>query len=259
MSAMSRNTEHVDLAVLGTTVRVVLDDPADRECVEGPWHLCLLTRAEGDIPPSRVVTLRSSKDATSRRAALTELTQRVTYAAIGEQAGRFLMLHAGALADLESGAAVVYVAPGGTGKTTISTRLGPGRGYITDETVAVSRSGDITTYSKPLSTRVSAGGKEEIAPGRLGLVPAAALPWIAGLLLLRRDPQHHGDVIVTPLDVLDAIALLSPEISALAALDDPLRTCRDIIERAGGVLQVTYRDAEQLEPLVGDILRRVRM
>jgi hypothetical protein len=258
MPAERPATEHVDLAVLGTIVRVLLEDPTDREVVEAAWHLCVMQPTARVVPAGRVTTLPASDDDQTRRVALTSLTQSVTYAAIGEQAGRFLMLHAGALADLESGAAVAYVAPGGTGKTTISTRLGPGRGYVTDETVAVGRHGEIAPYPKPLSTRQSAGGKEELAPGRMGLGPCAAPPWIAGLLVLRRDPHHPGDIVVTPVELLDAIALLSPEMSALADLDEPLRTCRDVIELAGGVLQVTYREAEQLEPLVAQLLARVR-
>jgi hypothetical protein len=166
------------------------------------------------------------------------------------------MFHAGGLANLRTGASVVYVAPGGTGKTTISATLGPGRGYITDETVAVTRSGEITPYPKPLSTRNADGGKDELAPGSLGLRPPAAAPWLAGLLALDRDPAHVGDPVVQTVGLLDAIALLSPETSALAALDEPLRTLRDIIEGAGGLLRVTYMEARQLGPLVEEILSR---
>ena len=259
---MSTNAiEHcdlVDLAVLGTVVRVRLEDAADRQVVEAAWHLCALPPGPREVPTCRVVTLRASATSETRRFALTGLTQDVTRAAIKTQAGEYLMFHAGALSNPETGAAVVYVAPGGTGKTTISRMLGPGRGYVTDETVAVDRSGLIAAYPKPLSTRIAAGGKEEVPPGALGLRAPATPPWIAGLLTLNRDPEHDGDPERHPVELLDALAVLSPEISSLAALADPLRTCRDVIEAAGGLIRVSYRDASQLEPMVDEILRRVK-
>ena len=250
--------DHVDLAVLGTVVRVRLEDPSDRDALVGPWHLCVLEPGVRELPERRIVTLCASSDERRRQSALTSLTQAVTRAAIEEQSGRLLMFHAGALADLRTGAAVIYVAPGGTGKTTLSSTLGRGRGYITDETVAVTRGGEIVPYPKPLSTRLTSGGKGEVAPGSLGLGPVATAPWVAGLLSLRRDPLHAGDPHVRSVGLLDAIAMLSPEISALARLDKPLQTCRDIIELGGGLLQVTYREAAQLEELVREILTRER-
>jgi hypothetical protein len=249
---------HVDLDVLGTVVRVHLDDPADRQAVEGPWHLCVLPAAERDVPEPRVVTLPATADEGARLAALTTLTQNVTRAAIGEQTGRLLMFHAGALSNLETGATVAYVAPGGTGKTTITTTLGSGRGYVTDETVAVTREGEIEPYPKPLSVRRAGGGKDEVAPSQVGLRLPGAPPWLAGLMIVRRDPDHVGQPEVRSLGLLDAIAALGPETSALAALPEPLLTCRDVIERAGGLLQVTYREAQHLEEIVTPALERRR-
>ena len=37
------------------------------------------------------------------------------------------MFHAGGLANLDTGATIAFVAPGGTGKTTLVRTLGPGR------------------------------------------------------------------------------------------------------------------------------------
>lgn len=249
---------HVDLAVLGTVVRVQLAEPSDREALAGPWHLCVLPAAERYVPERRVVTLPATANEQARLSALTTLTQDVTRAAIGEQTGRLLMFHAGALSNLETGATVAYVAPGGTGKTTITTTLGAGRGYVTDETVAVTPDGDVEPYPKPLSVRRAGGGKDEVAPGELGLRQAAARPWLAGLMIVRRDPEHAGEPDVRQVGLLDAIAALSPETSALAALPQPLRTCRDVIERAGGLFHVTYREARQLEDILARTLDRRR-
>lgn len=258
MTAPSTPADFVDLAVLGTVVRVLLEDPADRRAVEGPWHLCVLPAGEREVPDGSVVTLPATKDDRARRFAMTTLTQNVTRAAIGEQTGRLLMFHAGALSNLVTGATVAYVAPGGTGKTTITTTLGAGRGYVTDETVAVTRAGAIEPYPKPLSVRSAAGGKDEIAPSALDLSPVGARPWLAGLLVVRRDPEHVGEPAVRELGLLDAIMALSPETSALAALPEPLRTCQEVVEGAGGLLHVTYREATQLEDVLDQRLERGR-
>lgn len=253
-----RILEHIDLAVLGTVVRVLLEDAADRSEVEAPWHLCVMPPGERVVPDRRVVTLRATDNHRARSSALTTLTQNVTRAAIGEQTGRLLMLHAGALSNLETGATVAYVAPGGTGKTTITRTLGRGRGYVTDETVAVTRAGTIEPYPKPLSVRRVGGGKDEVPPRELGLRPVESRPWLAGLLVLRRDPHHAGDPAVHEISLLDAIAALSPETSAMAALPDPLRACAEVIERAGGLVRVTYREAAHLEEIVVERLGRAR-
>lgn len=259
MSKASTSDHVVDLAVLGTVVRVLLEDPADRGSVETPWHLCLMGSESRDVPEPQVVTLRATDNDRARLSALTTLTQDVTRAAIRAQTGHLLMLHAGALSNLETGATVAYVAPGGTGKTTLTTTLGRGRGYITDETVGVTRRGEIKPYPKPLSVRRSGGGgKDEVAPGDLSLRPAMARPWLARLLVVRRDPEHVGAPLVRPMGLLDGIATVSPETSALAALREPLRTCQDIVERVGGVLHVTFREAIQVEPLLAEGLEADR-
>lgn len=254
MSIQQTSTEQVDLAVLGTVVRVHLDDPQDRDFVESAWHLCLLGAGVRQVPSQRIVTLKASLNEQARLVGLTSLTQAVTRAAIAEQGGRLLMFHAGALSNLETGATVAYVAAGGTGKTTITTTLGRRRGYISDETVAVTRAGEVQPYPKPLSVRRNGGGKDEVPPGALGLRSAKRAPWLSGLYAVRRDPHHTGPATARQVALLDAIALLSPETSALAALPEPLRSMRDVLERVGGLVQVTYREATQLEDLLTEAL-----
>ena len=55
------------------------------------------------------------------------LTQRIMLSAIGARAGECLMLHAACIANPVTGAAAAFVAPGGTGETTLVSTLGPGR------------------------------------------------------------------------------------------------------------------------------------
>mgnify|MGYP003454070666 FL=1 len=58
-----------------------------------------------------------------------------------------------AAASLLTGVSLVCVAPGGTGKTTRSRRLGQSYGYLTDETVATDADGRILPHPEPLSVR----------------------------------------------------------------------------------------------------------
>ena len=186
------------------------------------------------------------------------LTQRVTYAALRAQAGAAVFFHAGGICDPSTGAAVVYVAPGGTGKTTLTRTLGRGLGYLSDETIAVRSDGSIMPYLKPLSIR--RGGdvtmKDEVAPGELGLRAPTVAPWIAGLVILRR--RDGARLERRAVATLDAIAALSPETSALAALERPLSRLADVLDRAGGLEIVTYSEADQLRSLVDEVLRRTR-
>ena len=57
---------------------------------------------------------------------------------------------------------------------------------------------------------------------------------------------------VETLGTLDAVVALSPETSAIAALDSPLRRVADLVERVGGLRIVTYSEGAQLAPLIAD-------
>ena len=72
-------------------------------------------------------------------------------------------------------------------------------------------------------------------------------------MLDRRD-DHEGAPTVEPLPTLDAIAALTPETSHLPELEKPLQRMAALCDSVGGVLRVTYREAEHLEPLVEDWL-----
>src|SRR5690606_13126271 len=122
------------------TVRVDLGDLDPAE-FDRAWGRCLVADEDAD-PESETVGPVSS---------MVTLTQRITHALIGRRRGELLMLHAGAVCNPTTGAAIAYVAPGGTGKTTLTRLLGQRYGYITDETVGVEPgSWRIHPYQKPL-------------------------------------------------------------------------------------------------------------
>ena len=253
----------VDVGALGTIMRIQTPDAECAAVVRRAWHLALHSGQRVDVPEDRLVHMQvgdgGDDDRSERRSrAMVALTQALTRGALRAQAGKAVFLHAGGLCNPRTGASFVYVAPGGTGKTTLTRTLGPTFAYLSDETIAVTADGAILPYLKPLSVRRGGHGsvKDEVAPGELGLMAPTVTPWLAGLVVLRRaeGPQLRIERVGT----LDAIAALSPETSAVAALDSPLRRVADVVERAGGLRVVTYGEAADLESLVGEVLEGTR-
>lgn len=212
--------------------------------------------ARPDDPAGHGVPDPDPVDGTRLDAVLQHVTQAVTRSFIAAQAGRLLMLHAGACAHPETGAAVVYVAPGGTGKTTLSRVLGQSLGYLTDETVGITRTGRIRPYQKPLSIRTGgfAAPKAETSPDALGLVAAPADPWLRRIVLLDRSDDHTGAPLCEELDIADAIIALAPETSSLSSLDRPLHLVADLLATTGPVLRWRYREATDLAPILTGLL-----
>lgn len=265
----------VALRALGTDVdvRVGGHDPEQlAEALRARWHLCLRDGAApaGQPPVELEVALGGPDEGATwareahavrdsdRRRLLQRLTQSITHAVITARTGELLMLHAAGLADPATGAAAVFVAPGNTGKTTLCRTLGPARAYVTDETVGVRRDGTLVPYPKPLSVRRPdwAGVKDETAPGDVGLVAPPVTPWLAGVVLLRREPEHRGEPLVEELDVLDAVLELTPESSGFMGTREPLQWLAEVLGRTGGAHRVTYAEAQDLEPLAAEICGR---
>lgn len=178
------------------------------------------------------------------------LSPAVTREIIGAQAGRLIMLHAAALADPRTGAAAVLVAPSGTGKTTAAMTLGRTFAYLTDETAGITEGGEVLAYRKPLSVIESPLFKTQTAPSGMGLITEATAGRLAALYILERDPNHHGFPDVVALGTIDALAELAPEVSFLGRFDRPLHRLADVLHRAGGAKRVTYREAQDLAPLL---------
>jgi hypothetical protein len=182
------------------------------------------------------------------------LTQRVTLTAIDARAGEALMLHAACLADPRSGLAAAFVAPGGTGKTTLVRTLGLGRLYVTDETTLVLDDGQVVPYPKPLSIRRAPDSlyKDETPPSAVGLVAPPGRVRLTVLCLLDRDDTHRGRPRVTELGTLDALVALVPQTSHLPELARPLQRLAALCESLGGVRRIAYRESSELAELVDD-------
>lgn len=237
----------LQLSALGTVLPVDLSGTRlDPEEFRHAWSRCL-------VGPETSATAEPLK---ATGTSMAELTQSITRAFISSRFGELLMLHAGALCHPGTGAALVYVAPGGTGKTTLSATFGERYGYLTDETVAIEpHTWRVLAYPKPLSVRPVGGSglKDEISPDVLGLAPAPADPHVTSMVLLQRDEAAEGPR-AEPLDLLDAVAAICEQSSSIHLLDRPLHLLAELIADVGGVERWRYREAHTLTDLVTDRL-----
>jgi hypothetical protein len=264
----------VDVVVAGLagSVPVRLTGPRVVELAsafEAAWDRCLVSSVEGREAPGIVLSLDepgeeppgSHVDSLIRDSDLPTLlvraTQAITGALISAQRGNLLMFHAGAASHPSTGASVVYVAPGGTGKTTLSRVLGAQYGYLTDECVGLDEENRIYPYPKPLSLRVPGlVTKQETSPTAFGLVGAHPDPRLRTLVLLNREPGA-----VTPraerLGLVDAMVALAPQTSSLSSLNKGLHRMADLIDSVGGVVRWDYAEADDLTPHIAAGLEEV--
>ena len=256
-----RMSPSLRLSALDATLVVRFVGPGTDPLVDAAtraWSRCL-TDAPGarTADPLDVAAPTDASDA-GLGFALQLLTQQVTLRLIEAQIGRLLMLHAGAVSHPVTGDSLVFVAPGGTGKTTLARLLGRRYGYLTDETVGIDSTGRVHPYPKPLSLRVpGVGHKQEASPDDLGLAPAHPAPTVRRVIVLARPPGHSGAPRVAELGTLDAVQAILPETSSLAKLPRPLRTLADLTERCGPVLRCSYAEADDLAALAADLIGEV--
>ena len=107
-------------------------------------------------------------------------------------------------------------------------------------------------YPKPLSVRRELGSlwKDETDPLEFGVLPPSQPAPLAAIVLLDRQDGYAGPPAVEPVDTLDAIAALTPETSHLPEMEKPLQRMAALCDNVGGVMRVTYAEAEHLAPLV---------
>lgn len=223
----------VTMSGLGNIVDVKASK-IDDEALSEPWSRCLT-----DEPATSTFTTDASN--------LALVTQDITRHLIELQYGKLLMFHAAALCHPVSGASYAFIAPSGTGKTTLMRTLCTDWGYLTDETAAIEpETLTILPYQKPLSLRLDGHSyKQEVSPDELGLLPPHAAPRLQGLFVLSRSAKHSG-LSVSRMGLFDAINRITPEISALARLPRPLHLLAEVIERIGGIQELCYSEAESV-------------
>lgn len=211
------------------------------------------TRKEG-VPAATV----AADGALPMAEMLSDLSQRVTLAAIDGARGKSWTVHAAGLAAAD-GRVVVLLGASGSGKTTASLALGHTLAYVTDETVTVDPNGSIHPYRKPLSIIENgvAYPKAQRSPSVLGLAGLPHAPLRLGaIVLLTRQPDGPLEPRVDEIDLADALPELVSQTSHLAELPHPLQTLAAHVAAAGGVHRVTYRESDTLLAVIQRILSR---
>lgn len=228
-------------------VRCTGDAATELESAMRPaWSRCLSEPMGDVVEAERLVIRLDDPTDLPRRVMLT--TQDVTRALIKARIGDLLMLHAGAVSDPTTGRSLVFVAAGGTGKTTMSRLLGRRFAYLTDETVGIDTSGTIHPYPKPLSVRRAdePAIKDELSPDDLDLLAETSTPHVARVVLLDRRPGFDG-VAFTDEPFMDALFALVEQSSSVDKLDRPLHRLADLIDSTGPVVRVRYGEAHRPE------------
>jgi hypothetical protein len=243
--------------------------PRAAAAVSAAWDWCLTGERHQPLErPVQHLTVMLEGDpgtlpSTSRVVArdvptlLHQLSPMVTRLAVTERRGDLVMFHACAVAAPTSGAVAILYGPSGIGKTTLARTLCTDLVYLSDETAAVAADLRVVPYFKPLSIIVNPGDrlKEQVSPGRLGLVAPNGAPLrLRALVQLRRDPDHRGEATSEPLATVDALPELVAQTSYTREMERPLHRLADLVHRVGGVRRVTYAEAEQLRPLIHIIL-----
>lgn len=219
-------------------------DPRVRHLIERAWQRCL---APSGARAEQRVQWRGPDNATGMHL----LSQDVTRTAIDARAGQSLMLHAAAVANPQSGAALAVAGASGAGKTTWVQAHGRNRRYLSDETVLISSDLRIVGIPKPLSLG-HRGLKEQVAPDEFGLQKAHGTEFLAGLWILDRDGTETARL--EDVDLLDALPLLAEQASYLNALPQPLHQLAAVVSGCGGLKRARYREASDLSDLVAEAL-----
>lgn len=224
--------------------------------LENAWARCRVDDATPIASTVSVTLAGVGEPETARNYLMVSTTQQVTQALIAARRGHLLMLHAGGVAHPVTGQSLVFVAPGGTGKSTLSRTLGRDYSYLSDETIGITPDGLIHPYLKPLSIRRpvgESGPKRELSPDDLGLRPVTAEPRLHRIILLHRSPESSG-LTREPLATIPAIEALVTETSSLGRLPRALHVVEALLAVGGGAERWTYAEHSDLLPAVREIL-----
>lgn len=214
-----------------------------------------------DAPERTDEPLRVSRDADGEsddHIADYTLTTSITREAIGRRTAQFVMLHAGGVAEPETGRVAGLVAASGTGKTTATRHFCThGYGYVSDESLIVGEARAVMPYPKPLSVVVDPSKpyeKTQHDPGEVGLAFPPAGPLTLGplvLLVRERSAEASGDVArLEHIHLFDGLAQILPQSSAMPEIPGSLDVLARLAQAGGGIHEMHYREIAETEHLL---------
>ncbi len=231
--------EPLTIDAFGVPVAVLAPDAAARAVWAAQWARCLVEGVEPAATIDAAELIRTDEpDVTDY-----SLTTRVTTTALAQVGASRLSLHAAGLTD-DQGRVLALVAASGTGKTTAARTLGRHLGYLSDETVSVGPDLDVQPYQKPLSVVVDPDvpfRKRQVPPGRAGA--ARACPACAADAPGGSAPGDDASGLpagLRGLSLSEAVSLLVPQTSYIAAFPAPVLELTRLVLRVGGMWELRY-------------------
>ncbi|MGP5599760.1 ATP-binding protein [Glutamicibacter arilaitensis] len=233
----------VGINALGIKINVADLSEAEKSIFSDHWKSCI--SQPHDSPD---VSIR--REPISWLTAYEHLTQQVTRRAIEANLGKLMMFHAAGLQFANTDDVIGFVAPSGTGKSTLTAALGKHMVYVSDEVVAIDQSLSVFPLQKPVSL---IGRNDESFKGHLGpehlelLTNLSSTPRLSALVLLNRVTDKQQPTL-TQLPLEGAVLKLVPQMSGLGLLPEGLNKLCQLINRLGGVFELTYSDAADVRP-----------
>ncbi|WJY64416.1 hypothetical protein CATRI_11835 [Corynebacterium atrinae] len=219
---------------------------AEVEQFEALWRSCL--REPDD---TRMALECASRDDVGRYSY--DISRSLALRTIESYWGELLLLHGCALAD-EAGSVVAFVAPSGTGKSTLVRSLGARYRYVTDELVAIEQDGTIHPFPKPISKVVGRDPlvKADLPLERFGLTPAVGALSLKTVVVLNRDPDC-GEPQLRKLTIPDALRSVVGQSSSLWSSRWQVDALVSAITSLGEPLELVYSEASSVGPLVDEL------
>ena len=239
------------------------------------WQQCLvdegdvrLEDATHDVPVLTVTGPQTEiTDPTSPSAPRRGDLAHVAYRASGEITRRILaylvgtrmLLHSGVV-DHDRHGVILLIGKSGAGKSTATRLLARSGRYLSDELAVIHPdTGAITPYPKPLSIANAPGNpKSDHTLASQGLTAGKSTAAPDHVLLLHRLHEEIADATAAPaqlrrLTLGEALPRIIAESSSMWRVPHPLERLARLLEKTGGALEATYREAEQL----GELLEHV--
>ncbi|MEY9951438.1 hypothetical protein [Leifsonia sp. EB34] len=183
------------------------------------------------------------------------LRRAINRRAIEANRGDLAMFHAAGLADPATGDVIALVGPSGAGKSTAAATLGRTLGYVSDETVAVTPSGEVLAFPLPLAhKRSETRGRHVVGPDELGLVRPGPKLRLARIALLVRSQEATTPMVET-VGLREVLGDLAEQVNYFSSLPRPLSLLDGLVRRCGGVQVIGYREAADLVEPVRELLR----
>jgi len=241
---------NVVFEAMGLSIAVTCRSAALADRIAEEWAWCgARVRAPG-ANDGQVATFEVAGDERSRYALASAVTMRV----IGHLGGQRLMLHAAGLAN-DDGVVVVVIGRSGAGKTTAALALcQEAFGYVSDELVAISESGTVQAYPKPLSQiTVDETGehKQQTSPDALSLRRPPTVLSAGPFVILDRQPAVHTPTL-TRLTLTEAVLAVIPQTSYLSEMDRPLQRLCGHLSR-WGAYRLRYTDVSTTAGLLSSL------